>query len=246
MIRSLTKRIPRPTHATVVAYAALFVALATGSAWAAATIGPSDIKNNAIHSRHINKNAVKARKIAKGAVGTGKLAAGAVTGGKVGADTLTGDNINEGSLDTVPQAFSSFNSNNLAGLPADAYVRRCTGGTIAGYVYVKGSATFSSSYTSSNTLLPSQFNCTGNSTAVQVKRVAAGTYYVDFPSLEPVFHLVATGNETVDAASTQDENVILTYKLVMDAAIGKTVYRVKTTNPTGTNLDREFSFSVDS
>src|SRR3954451_10820647 len=94
----------RPSHGTVVAYVALFMALATGGAWAAGTIGPRDIKDNAIHSRHIKKNAVKTKKIAKGAV----------TGARVGTDTLTGDNIDESSLDEVPTASvagTAFNSN---------------------------------------------------------------------------------------------------------------------------------------
>jgi hypothetical protein len=94
----------RPSHATVVAYLALFVALATGSAWAAATIGPGDIKDNAVHTRHIKRKAVEKKQIAKGAVSTNRLADGAVTGQKTGLDTLTGDNIIESSLGQVPDA----------------------------------------------------------------------------------------------------------------------------------------------
>jgi hypothetical protein len=246
----MIKRIPRPTHGTVVAYAALFVALATGSAWAAATIGPKDIKDNAIHSRHIKNNAVKTKKIANDAVKTGKLADGAVTGAKVGSDTLTGDNIDESSLDEVPVASvagTAFNSNSLAGIPGSAYLVECHGGTIAGHVYVKGSTAFSSSYTSATTSVPDQFNCTGASPAVRVKRVGAGTYYVDFPGLNQGGNnqlLAAAGNVTVDPNGNQAPDNTLTYKFVFDNTINKTVFRVETADGAGVLRDREFSLTL--
>ena len=107
----------RPRHATVVAYLALFVALATGSAWAAAFIGPDDIKDNAIHTRHIKKKAVKTKKIAKQAVKTKRLADEAVTGEKVGLDTLIGNNIDESTLGQVPD------SDRLDGFHATAFLQ---------------------------------------------------------------------------------------------------------------------------
>jgi hypothetical protein len=97
----------RPRHATVVAYLALFVALATGGAWAAATIGSKDIKRHAIKTRHLKKEVVKTRKIAPEAV----------KGGKVALDTLTGDNIDESTLGQVPD------SDRLDGLHATSFLR---------------------------------------------------------------------------------------------------------------------------
>jgi hypothetical protein len=106
----------RPSHATVVAYLALFVALATGSAWAAATIGPSDIKDNAVHTRHIKSKAVKTDQIAKSAVTGSRINDKAITGKKVKLDTLTGDNINESTLGQVPD------SDRLDGLHSTAFM----------------------------------------------------------------------------------------------------------------------------
>lgn len=53
----------RPDHTTVAAYLALFVALATGGAYAAERIGTGDLK----------RNAVTAAKIRPGAVGAAEL-----------------------------------------------------------------------------------------------------------------------------------------------------------------------------
>jgi hypothetical protein len=245
-----TRRRWRPSHGTVVGYVALFMALATGGAWAAATIGPKDIKDNAIHSRHIKKNAVKTKKIANDAVKTGKLADGAVTGGKVGTDTLTGDNIDESTLGQVPSANTAntaSNANALGGVGPSGYQRSCTGGAIAGHVYVAGSAAFSAAYTSSSPGVKDGFNCTGANPAVRVKRVSAGTYYVDFPGLNQGVNnqlLVATGNVTVDPNGTQDNNDIVTYKFVLDNTINKTVFRVETADGAGNLQDREFSFTL--
>lgn len=240
----------RPSHGTVVAYLALFLALGTGGAWAAATIGPSDIKDNAIHTRHIQGNAVKTAKIAPGAVKTSRLADRAVTGGKVAADTLTGANIDESTLDEVPVASvagTAFNSNSLAGIPGSAYPVECHGGTIAGHVYVKGSAAFSSSYTSAPSAVADQFNCTGANPAVRVKRVGLGAYDIDFPGLNQGANnqlLVATGNVTVDSNGLQDDNDIVSYRFVFDNTINKTVFRVHIADGAGNFQDREFSFAL--
>lgn len=253
-----------PAHGTVVAYLALFVALATGSAWAAAAIGPNDIKDNAIRTRHIQNGAVNAPKLATAAVTTAKLAQRsvrtariadrAVTGNKVATDTLTGDNIDESTLLQVPNAADSGNAlhaddaSALGGTPASGFQRPCTDGAIAGHVYVKGAANFPSTYTSAGSRVLDQFNCTGSTPAVQVKRVGAGTYYVDFPGIsQGVDNLVATGNVTVDSNGDQDNNDIVTYKFVFDNAINRTVFRVVTAGGQGglsAPEDREFSLMV--
>lgn len=243
------------SHGTVVGYVALFIALGTGGAWAAATIGPSDIQNNAIHTRHIQNNAVKTQKIAKGAINTSRLADSAVTGNKVATDTLKGDNIDESSLGQVPAAatardadtaITATNASELGGVPANRYQRSCTPGTtvpgtILAHVYVKASASFSATYT--DTGLLNQFNC-GAPNLVRAKRVATGIYYVLFPGIDSVADPVAAGNVTVSSSGAQDNNDILTYKPLNDPAIGATVYRVETASGSGTLEDREFSFTV--
>lgn len=67
-------KLKRPSHATIVAYLALFTALG-GSAYAAATIGSAEIKNNSIRSRDVRNQ------------------------------TLTGKDINERSLQSTPRLY---------------------------------------------------------------------------------------------------------------------------------------------
>ena len=78
----------RHFRSNVVAYLALFVALCTGSAYAA----------NQVTSKDIAKNAVKAKHIKDGQVRSAELGTAAVTGEKVADDSLTGADIDESSL----------------------------------------------------------------------------------------------------------------------------------------------------
>ena len=52
----------KPSHATIVAYLALFTALG-GSAYAAATIGSREIRDNSIRSRDVRNNTLSGRDI---------------------------------------------------------------------------------------------------------------------------------------------------------------------------------------
>ena len=91
MVRRL--RPHRPSHATVVAYLALFVALG-GTAIAASQIGSKDIKRDAVKSKQIDAAAVRQN----------ELKDNAVRGEKVKDDTLTGDDIDEATLANVDAA----------------------------------------------------------------------------------------------------------------------------------------------
>ena len=83
----------------------LATVVGTTGAVAAGTIGPRDIRRDAVHSKHI-KN---------GAVHTRDLRAGSVTAGKVAADSLTGAQINESTLALPPGGVGGPAGGDLAG-----------------------------------------------------------------------------------------------------------------------------------
>ena len=68
-------RRPRLSYANVTATLALVVATSTGGAYAAATIGSANIKDNAVKSRHIDAGHVRSSDVYNGAVGQVKLGA---------------------------------------------------------------------------------------------------------------------------------------------------------------------------
>jgi len=78
----------RVGFANVVALSALFVALG-GGAYAASTIGTSDIKNKAVTSAKLDKKAVKGSNLAKDAVRKNKIKDDAVTTDKLGSESVT-------------------------------------------------------------------------------------------------------------------------------------------------------------
>jgi hypothetical protein len=106
----------RPSHATVVAYVALFVALA-GSAYA---------------GTQLSKNSVGPKQLKKDAVTTAKIKAGAVTGPKIADNAVTGAKVDESSLGQVPSAAtagsattatSATNATALNGVPSDGFLQ---------------------------------------------------------------------------------------------------------------------------
>jgi hypothetical protein len=90
-------KLGRPSHATVVAYLALFVALG-GSAYAASQLG---------------KNTVGTKQLKKSSVTTAKIKKNAVTGAKVKSHTLTGSDINLQKLGTVPSATHAASADSI-------------------------------------------------------------------------------------------------------------------------------------
>jgi hypothetical protein len=97
-------RARRPSHTTIVAYLALFVAVPGGTAFAAV------IAANKVNSASIIDGQVKTQDLANAAVGGVKIKDGAVAGGKVANNSLGGIDINEGTLGTVPSATNAANA----------------------------------------------------------------------------------------------------------------------------------------
>ncbi len=94
-------RLKRPSHATVVAYLALFVALG-GSAFAATLLG-----KNSVGTKQLKKNAVTSPKIQKQAITANKVKNGTLTGTQIEASTL-------GTVPAADQAHSAQTADSLS------------------------------------------------------------------------------------------------------------------------------------
>lgn len=116
MLSKLRSR--RPTHTTVAAYLALFLALGGGAAYAANTIGSGDVVDNTLKSRDLKDNAgVRSNDVVNDVVPGGGLVGAdirpdaltssdvsALTGADVTNESLKGDDIDESTLGKVPDA----------------------------------------------------------------------------------------------------------------------------------------------
>lgn len=213
----------RPSHGTVIAYLALFVALATGSAWAAATVGSNDIKNNAIKSRHIDSRQVHGPDIGTNAVGSAKLANDstprALKGIDVADESLTGTDVQNSSLSNADTDGSVQDS--------------CTLGAVVGHALVDG-ASVGAAYGSAG--VAERFNC-GGANAV-AKRNAAGDYNVCFPSSFPRVVLVST----ITNGTAGKEDNIISWRRVNDAqCTGNVAVNVRVRDNGGTLEDSSFT-----
>src|SRR3954469_22536714 len=104
----MLRKLRRPSHSTVVAYLALFVALGGTGAYAANTIGSADVidesllsqdvKNGEVKSSDLGTNSVTSSRIATGNVFNSDLATDAVNSAKVAANTLTASDIGPDSV----------------------------------------------------------------------------------------------------------------------------------------------------
>jgi hypothetical protein len=107
----------RPTHATVVSYIALFVAL-SGSAWAVATIGAGDIKKNAVRTKHIKPDTVNGGDVNESTLGTVPSAGSAATAASAAnAELLDGMN----STDFLATGATAANAEQLDGQDSNAF-----------------------------------------------------------------------------------------------------------------------------
>jgi hypothetical protein len=99
----------RPSHATVVAYLALFIALATGVSWAATKITSSkQIAKNVVTGKHVKNGTLKGKDVKDGklagidvkdgSLAAADLGANSVATAKIADGSVTGADINIGSL----------------------------------------------------------------------------------------------------------------------------------------------------
>jgi len=118
-------RIRRPSHATVVAYLALFVALG-GSVYAASHINGRQIRRNSLPGNRLRNHSVRGRKIKLSTLGTVPSAAHAFAADKAAHAT---------NADQAANADQATNADQLGGAGASAYVQggaAIPGGDLAG------------------------------------------------------------------------------------------------------------------
>ena len=115
MARQLRRRL---TFANVCSFIALVVALGTGGAYAANTIGSEDIINGSIQSVDIKNGQVRAADLGAGAVTSPKIAANAVTSPKIAANAVRASKVANDSLTLSDIAgIASNGSISLSGIP---------------------------------------------------------------------------------------------------------------------------------
>jgi hypothetical protein len=113
------------TYANVISTLCLFLLLAGGTAYAANTIGSSDIIDESILSQDIKNAEVKVADIGQGAVATDEIANGQVKTADIGAGEVRSGNVANGQVLSADIGTGEVRSSNVAN-------DNLTGGDIAG------------------------------------------------------------------------------------------------------------------
>ena len=135
-------------------------------------------------------------------VGSAQIKKNAVTSPKVKNNSLSGADVLESTLAKVPSSASADSAQNathatsstsatsatnaanatnaaqLGGIAASAYLKKCATGSIKGYVFIHGSASFPSTFTTDPAKVSSPYNCGAGT--IEVKRDGVGHYEVKF------------------------------------------------------------------
>jgi hypothetical protein len=108
----------RLTYSNVVSTLALFLVVCGGAAYAAKvakkSVGPSQLKANAVTTAKIKANAVTTRKIKKNAVTNAKIKDGAIESEKIADGSVTGTDINSATTPFSRIVFEARGSSTLA------------------------------------------------------------------------------------------------------------------------------------
>jgi hypothetical protein len=104
----------RPSHTTVVAYLALFLALGAGTAFAA-----GQLAKNSVGSKQLKKNAVTGAKVKKDAITSAKVKDASLLGVDLADATITGAKVAPGSL-TQANFSGTLQANNVTGVALNA------------------------------------------------------------------------------------------------------------------------------
>jgi hypothetical protein len=193
---------PRLTYANITSTLALFIALGTGTAYAAATIGSAQVINESLTGADIKNGSLTGYDIADNRIGTADVVG--LRSADVLDNTLRGVDVLDNSLSGADIADGTIGSDDVAGLLGDDIVDGSIGGADLSSDSVSGAQLADSSVTSStiadgsiafddltayakNQLLPSAYVVNGIADVTAVseprqvvfsKTVPAGSYVV--------------------------------------------------------------------
>jgi hypothetical protein len=215
----------KPSPALVLAFVALFAALA-GGAYAATAA----------------KNSVKTKSIKNLAVTNPKLAPDAVTGDKVLDNTLTGADIDESSVGKVPSAAEADNASKLGGELPGKFQRSCEAGTVKGSIVIDTSTLPADT----NYHDAAGFNCAspGNVTSsVQIRKTATnGTYFVKFVGNTGTGSAISSGGAPNGAPP--GDGIIVDNEFQLDGGVPAFLVEVHRATAAGTGLASNEQFSL--
>jgi hypothetical protein len=207
MLRSLR---PRSVY-DVLGAIGCFAALATGGAYAADTIGSSDVIDESLLSQDIKNATIANSDLAANSVGFDKIRANNVFSSDISDGTLTADDVQAG-----------------------AFVEPCAEGAVSGYAFVDGSPSFSATPGTAGVL--HSHNCTGET--IRARRAGNGSYEVVFDGQQELNRLATASAQPALASVSVAPAATLVNPAWAPGTIGFTVH---VSRHDGVSLDDGFT-----
>jgi hypothetical protein len=198
-------------------------AVAGGTAYAANTVGSSDvinesllsedIKNGQIFAVDMRNDSVVARTVLNGSLGTDDIANSSLTGVDVENGTLTGSDILESSLSVGAMG--------------------CQTGKVLGRARIKGAGAMPSTYTIASSAVDRTHNCAGGT--VEVRRAAEGRYFVRFNDMSATTALATSNSDGFGVQQSPIDNIVSISRITSGDDAGAFRVEVEDVNADGTD-----------
>ena len=238
----LEKVRPRSVY-DVMALIACVGVIAGGTAYAANTIGSSDVIDESLLSQDIKNGEVKATELAGAAVTNSKLGANSVGSGKVidenltaldlGPDSVGTSEVAGSSLTGADVSFDSLTGSDILESSLSVNALGCQTGKVLGFARVKGSSAMPASYTPSAEMVDTKNNCSGG--AVEVRRSAVGVYFVRFAGVSTRLALAVSNSDGFGVQGSSVDNVVSVNRITGGADTGSFRVEVEDVNADGTS-----------
>jgi hypothetical protein len=211
---------PRATYANVISTIAIVLAVGTGGAYAADTIGSSDVIDESLLSQDIKNGQVTAVDMKTSAVVSRTVLDGSLTGRDIANFTLTSSDVGEREISGFHVREETLSVRDMG----------CQRGKINGFARIKGASTIPSSYTTLTTAIDQSDNCSGGDPSV--RRASTGVYYVLFPSNSSRIALAGSNSDDQGPNSSRTDNIVSVAKLDCATCADRGAFRVEVEDAT--------------
>jgi hypothetical protein len=142
------------------------------------SVGSAQIKKNAVTSPKVKNNSLTGADVLESTLGKVPSSASADSAQNATHATSSTSATSATNAAYATNASNATNAAQLGGIAASAYLKKCATGSIKGYVFIHGSASFPSTFTTDPAKVSSPYNCGAGT--IEAKRVSVGNYEVRF------------------------------------------------------------------
>jgi hypothetical protein len=216
----------------VISTIAIVLALGTGGAYAADTIGSSDVIDESLLSQDVKNGQISAVDMKNNSVISRTVLDESLTGADIGNSSVKGEDVGVNTLSGTNVAFDSLTGSDVSEATLNLRRMGCQDGKVLGFARVKG-ADVPATYTDSLSAVDRASNCAFENTGalgahVTARRASTGVYYVRFEDNPSSLGIAISNSDDVFApGSSRVDNVISVSSVPCDTCGDLGAFRVE-------------------